>query len=135
MAFVLDNSIVTAWYFENQATAYSDRVLKRMAADIAHVPALWPLEFSNVLRKAISGKNITEARAREIIAQNDHWTILVDSATPRPGDILSLSLAYGLSSYDAAYLDLAVRLRLPIATKDSALCAAAVAAGVGVLKP
>jgi len=135
MPFVLDNSVVTAWYFENQATAYSDGVLKLMAGDVAHVPALWSLEFSNVLRKAIAGKNITEARAREIIAQNDRWTILVDTDAPRPGDILSLSLAYGLSSYDAAYLDLAIRLHLPIAAKDGALRAAAVAAGVGVFEP
>ncbi|MDD5176063.1 MAG: type II toxin-antitoxin system VapC family toxin [Sterolibacterium sp.] len=135
MPFVLDNSVVTAWYFENQATAYTDGVLKLMAGDVAHVPALWPLEFSNVLRKAIGGKNITEARAREIIAQNDRWSILVDTTAPIPGDILSLSLAYGLSSYDAAYLDLAIRLRLPIATKDGALRAAAVAASVGVFKP
>lgn len=135
MPFVLDNSVVTAWYFENQATAYSDGVLKLMAGDVAHVPSLWPLEFSNILRKAISGKNITEARAREIIAQNDRWTILVDTAAPKPGDILSLSLAYGLSSYDAAYLDLAIRLHLPIAAKDGALRSAAVAAGVGVFEP
>ena len=135
MPFVLDNSVVTAWYFENQATAYSDGVLQLMGGEVTHVPALWPLEFSNVLRKAISGKNISETRAREIIAQNDRWKILVDSTVPRPGDILSLSLAYGLSSYDAAYLELAIRLNLPIAAKDGALRAAAVAAGVGVFAP
>lgn len=135
MPFVLDNSVVTAWYFENQATAYSDGVLKLMGSEVAHVPALWPLEFSNVLRKAIAGKNITEARAREIIAQNDRWKIVVDTTPPKPGDILSLSLAYGLSSYDAAYLDLAIRLHLPIATKDEALCAAATAAGIRVFTP
>ena len=76
-----------------------------------------------------------EPRAREIIAQNDRWKILVDTTVPKPGDILSLSLAYGLSSYDAAYLDLAIRLHLPIAAKDGALRAAAVAAGVGVFAP
>lgn len=135
MPFVLDNSVVTAWYFENQATAYSDGVLQRMGGDVAHVPALRPLEFSNVMRKSISGKNISETRAREIIAQNERWKILVDSTVPRTGDILSLSLAYGLSSYDAAYLDLAIRLHLPIAAKDGALRAAAVAAGVGVFAP
>jgi predicted nucleic acid-binding protein len=135
MPFVLDNSVVTAWYFENQATAYSDGVLKLMGGDAAHVPALWPLEFSNVLRKAIGAKNISEARAREILAQNDRWKILIDPTVPKPSDILSLSLAYGLSSYDAAYLDLAIRLNLPIAAKDGALCAAAMAAGVGVFTP
>ena len=134
MPFVLDNSVVTAWYFENQATNYSDGVLKLISQDVAHVPSLWPLEFSNVLRKSVSSKRITEARAREIIAQNSRWTIMVDASAPDPGDILSLSLAYGLSSYDAAYLDLAIRLRLSVATKDEALQQAAKAAGIGIVE-
>lgn len=134
MPFVLDNSVAIGWYFENQATAYTDGVLKLMARDVAHVPPLWPLEFANVLRKAIAWRKITEARAHEIIAQNERWTILVDATQPKPGDILSLSLAYGLSSYDAAYLDLAMRLRLSIAAKDGALLIAAKAAGVGVVE-
>jgi predicted nucleic acid-binding protein len=134
MPFVLDNSVAIGWYFENQATAYTDGVLKLMARDVAHVPPLWPLEFANVLRKAIAWRKITEARAHEIIAQNERWTIKVDATQPKPGDILSLSLAYGLSSYDAAYLDLAMRLRLPIAAKDGALLIAAKAAGVGVVE-
>lgn len=135
MPFVLDNSVVTAWYFENQATPYSDGILQLMGRETAYVPALWPLEFSNVLRKAIGGKNITEARAREIIAQNARWKIVVDTVSAKPGDLLSLALAYGLSSYDAAYLDLAIRLQLPIAAKDGALCSAARAAGVGHFRP
>jgi predicted nucleic acid-binding protein len=134
MPFVLDNSVAIGWYFENQATAYTDGVLKLMARDVAHVPPLWPLEFANVLRKAIAWRRITEARAREIIAQNERWTILVDATQPRPGHLLSLCLAYGLSSYDAACLDLAMRLRLPIAAKDGALVIAAKAAGVGVVQ-
>ena len=134
MPFVLDNSIVCAWYFEDQATRYSDAVLKLVSRDAAYVPALWPLEFSNVLRKFVQAKKIPEARAREIIAQNQRWKIIVDTAAPSPGDILSLSLAYGLSSYDAAYLDLALHLKMPIATKDDTLRAAAKAAGVGVVK-
>ena len=133
MPFVLDNSVAIGWYFENQATADTDGVLKLMARDVAHVPPLWPLEFANVLRKAIAWRKITEARAHEIIAQNERWTILVDATESKPGDILSLSLAYGLSSYDEAYLDLAMRLRLPIAAKDGALLNAAKAAGVGVM--
>ena len=133
MPFVLDNSVVIGWYFENQATSYTDGVLKLIVRNAAHVPSLWPLEFANVLRKAIALKRINEARAREIIAQNERWTIRVDTMEPKPRDILSLSLAYGLSSYDAAYLDLAIRLRLPIAAKDGALLNAARAAGIGVV--
>jgi predicted nucleic acid-binding protein len=134
MPFVLDNSVAIGWYFENQATAYTDGVLKLMSRDVAHVPPLWPLEFANVLRKAIALRKITEARAHEIIAQNERWTIVVDATISKPGYLLSLSMAYGLSSYDAAYLDLAMRLRLPISAKDGALLNAAKAAGVGVVQ-
>ena len=134
MPFVLDNSVVIGWYFENQATAYGDGVLKLMTGDAAHVPSLWPLEFANVLRKAIAWKNITEARAREIIAQNRRLKIVAYATASEPDEILSLSLAYGLSSYDAAYLALAIRLKLSIAAKDGALRGAAGAAGVGVVE-
>ena len=60
--------------------------------------------------------------------------IIVDRDTAGPAAILSLALRYDLTSYDAAYLELALRLRLPIATQDAALMGAARAAGVGVLK-
>lgn len=73
MPFVLDNSIVTAWYFADQAARYSDAVLKLISRDMAHTPSLWPLEFSNVLRKFIHLKKISGARAREIITQNQRW--------------------------------------------------------------
>lgn len=53
MAFVVDNSVVMGWYFESQATDYTDRVLDRLSGENAHVLGLWVLEFSNVLRKAI----------------------------------------------------------------------------------
>ncbi|OHC62901.1 MAG: hypothetical protein A3H93_08455 [Rhodocyclales bacterium RIFCSPLOWO2_02_FULL_63_24] len=135
MSFVVDNSVVIGWHLSGQATDYTDAVLDKLANDVAHVPALWPLEFSNVVRKALTGKKITEERAREIMQIQAGLSLIVHADVPDPAENMALALRYNLSSYDAAYLDLALRLRLPIAAVDGALRDAAVAAGVGVCEP
>jgi len=135
MSFVVDNSVVVGWHLSNQATAYSDAVLNAMCNHTAHVPALWVLEFANVIRKALLAKKITEKRCREILQIQQGLTLTVHGETSDPAQNMALALRYQLSSYDAAYLDLALRLRLPVASSDGALCAAAVAAGVGVYAP
>jgi len=133
MPFVVDNSVVAAWFFPGQATDYSDSVLDRLKADTAHVPALWVLEFSNVLRKAIMGRKLATETALEIIAEAEKLPLSVDYTATATAVNLELAIQHGLSSYDAAYLDLAIRLGLPIATKDDALHDAALRAGVGVV--
>ncbi|KAF0102963.1 MAG: hypothetical protein FD187_1750 [bacterium] len=134
MPFVVDNSVVAAWFFPGQATDYTDSVLDRLKTDTAHVPALWVLEFSNVLRKAIMGRKLATETALDIIAEAERLPLSVDYTSNSQGANLELALRYGLSSYDAAYLDLAIRLGLPIATKDAALLDAADKAGVGVVQ-
>lgn len=135
MPFVVDNSVVTGWHLNSQATAYTDAMLDKLVSDVAHVPALWPLEFSNVVRKALTAKKITEERAREIMQIQAGLSLIVHADVPDPAENMALALRYNLSSYDAAYLDLALRLRLPVAAVDGALRDAAVAAGVGVFEP
>ena len=135
MPFVVDNSVVVAWHLGNQATPYSDAVLNALAGDAGHVPALWSLEFSNVIRRAMVAGKITEERAREIMQIQSRLELTIHGDIAIPAENLALALRYRLSSYDAAYLDLALRLRLPVATTDSALHDAAVAAGVGVFLP
>lgn len=130
MAFVVDNSVVVGWYFESQATAYTDQVLDRLTGENAHVPGLWVLEFSNVLRKAKQSEKLDAERTDEIIELLSGLPIAVDYTPVNITNNLKLAMKYGLSSYDAAYLELAIRLRLPIATKDDALAAAATRAGV-----
>lgn len=110
-------------------------MLDKLAGDVAHVPALWPLEFSNVVRKALTGKKITEERVREIMQIQSGLSLIVHGDVPDPAENMALALRYNLGSYDAAYLDLALRLRLPVAAVDGALRDAAVDAGVGVFKP
>ena len=131
MPFVLDNSVVSGWFLENQATAYTDAVAQRLRADRACVPALWELEFTNVLRTACVRQRLDAQRAQAIVAQVGALPIEVDRHPVAPSELLALALRFGLSTYDAAYLELALRRQCPVATQDDAMRLAALAAGVG----
>ena len=131
MPFVLDNSVVAGWFLENQATAYTDAIAHRLRDDRAHVPALWELEFTNVLRTACVRQRLDAQRAQAVVAQIGALPIEVDRHPVARSELLALALRFGLSSYDAAYLELALRLQCPVATQDDAMRLAALAAGVG----
>jgi hypothetical protein len=75
-----------------QATAYTDAMLDKLANDVAHVPALLPLEFSNVVRKVLTGKKITEERAREIMQTQAGLALIVHAAVPDPAENMALAL-------------------------------------------
>ncbi|MDX5444716.1 MAG: type II toxin-antitoxin system VapC family toxin [Zoogloeaceae bacterium] len=134
MPFVLDNSVVAGWFLEDQATPYLDAIAARLEEDRAVVPALWQLEFAKVLRTACKRNRIAAAQAQQVIEQICSLPIEIDPETPGPAELLALALRYDLSSYDAAYLELALRLQLPIATKDAALRQAATVAGAGSIE-
>jgi predicted nucleic acid-binding protein len=134
MAFVVDNSVVCGWFIGNQTTDYTEAVASRLLDEKAHAPALWQLEFANVLRSACKRGALDALGAHEVIEQIAALPIMVDRETPGPAAILTLALRYDLTSYDAAYLELALRLQLPIATRDAALMEAARAAGIGLFK-
>lgn len=131
MPFVLDNSVVSGWYLANQSTDYTSAVGRRLREDTAHVPGIWALEFTNVLRTACLRQRMLAEQAQQVIAQIGKLPIVVDRELVQTSHILSLSLRFGLSSYDAAYLELALRLQCPIATLDAELKEAAIACGVG----
>jgi predicted nucleic acid-binding protein len=133
MPFVIDNSISSGWFIRNQATPYSETIAVRLQDDRAVAPPIWELEFANVLRTACLRKALTAQTAQEVAARIASLPIDVDRQAVRPAELLSLALRYGLTSYDAAYLELALRRQLPIATLDAALCEAAMACGVGVV--
>lgn len=131
MPFVLDNSVVTGWYLPDQSNAYSSAIAKRLESDRALVPPLWQMELANMLRTACTKGKLPIAQAREILDTLGQLPIEVD-AGPIPGQrqLFELAMRYSLSSYDAAYLELAMRHGLSIATLDSDLKLAAAAAGV-----
>ena len=134
MAFVLDNSVVTGWYLPSQATGYSDAVATRLEVEKALVPALWQLELANVLRTACTKGRLTQAQARQILDTLNQLPIEVDTAAaPGQRQLFELAMRYNLSSYDAAYLELAMRHGLPLATQDEQLKLAATAAGVDLV--
>lgn len=135
MPLVLDNSVVGGWLLANQATPYTEAIAQRLLDDRAVAPALLRLEYSNVLRSACKRNRITAQQAQEAIAQLAALPVDIDNEPPDAGQLLALALRYDLTSYDAAYLDLALRRQLPIATQDAALAQAARIAGVGVVEP
>ncbi|MFM7269084.1 MAG: type II toxin-antitoxin system VapC family toxin [Cyanobium sp.] len=131
--FVLDNSVLCGWFLANQAIPYSDGVARQLPERDAHAPWLLQLEFTNVLRTACRRGSLTVVAAREIVDQVALLPIRIDPTPPPPATLLSLALRFQLTSYDAAYLELALRRQLPIATRDAELAEAAWAAGLGVL--
>ena len=134
MPFVLDNSVVTGWYVTDQASDYTRAVALRLTQDRALVPALWQLELANVLKTVCTRGKLSQQQGREILDALAELPIDIDSG-PAPGQrqLFELAMRYQLSSYDAAYLELAMRHGLPIATQDAALRAAAQLAGVAIV--
>lgn len=135
MPFVVDNSVVCGWFIANQSTPYTEAVASHLLDDQAIAPPLWHLEFANVLRTACKRGTLNAQSAHEVISQMAELPVSLDRESPGPGALLSLALRYDLTSYDATYLELALRLQLPIATQDAALMEAARASGVGVFVP
>lgn len=134
MPFVLDTSVVSGWYLENQATAYTESIAERLQVDRGLLPAIWELELVNVLRTACVRQRITAEAAQRVVAQLRSLPIEVDREPVPCSELLALALRFGLSSYDAAYLELALRCQVPIATQDESLRGAALAAGVGIVE-
>jgi len=134
--FVLDNSIVMAWSFEDEVNEYADAVLERLADSRAVVPVLWPLEVANALLMGERRKRSTEAETIKWTGILASLPIAVDDKTNSHAwtDTLNLARGHDLSAYDAAYLELAIRRGLPLATIDRKLRTAAEAAGVALLE-
>jgi len=129
-AFVLDNSVAMRWLLASNKPSdqlYADSVLKSLVDAEAVVPNLWHLEAANVLLSATSRKDIEISAIERFTAQLEDLPITVDTLTANQvfGRTMSLAKAYRLSSYDAAYLELALRQGLPIATLDKDLLKAA----------
>ena len=124
------------WCFESGAHHYADSVLNRLATgDTAMVPVLWFYEASAVLSRAQTIGTLAASKATAFITELKSLNIIADDAGVARvlTDVHRLALSYRLTSYDAAYLELATRLNLPLATLDDELLRAAGAAGILVL--
>jgi predicted nucleic acid-binding protein len=135
--FVLDCSLAVAWFFEDEANAYAQAVEDSLTTASAIVPSLWPLEVANALLVGERRKRATEAKVTTFLGLLKSLPIVTDDETAIHAWHGSIQLARirQLSVYDAAYLELAIRLALPLATLDDRLKAAANAAGVADYVP
>lgn len=132
MSLVIDSSMTLSWYFEDERTAGRIAVLNQVAYVGAVVPALWRLEVLSGLQVAVRRGRITVEYRDASIADLRALSIEIDPGTNRQAwsGTLRLCDRFALTPYDAAYLELALRRQLPLATLDSELARAARAQNV-----
>lgn len=126
-ALVLDASVALSWCFIDEASAETDELMRLVERSGAIVPQLWHLEVANILRIAEKRGRISREDLDDRLRFLSSLPIRTDSATHELAwsDILPLARAEGLTTYDAAYLELALLLALPLATRDRDLRLAA----------
>ncbi|MEO8143421.1 MAG: type II toxin-antitoxin system VapC family toxin [Betaproteobacteria bacterium] len=130
MAFVVDNSVVVAWFIASQANAGTEALLGRAAGEDVRVPVIWPAEFAAALLTLSHRRRLQPARLPAILDEIDQLDFIHDSAPPTTRSPVAIARRHALSAYDACYLELALRLRLPLAARDAPLRRAAERAGV-----
>jgi predicted nucleic acid-binding protein len=132
---VIDASSVLAWCFDDEGGPEADALIDRVVAEGAVVPGLWPLEIANGLVSGERRGRIKRAESATFVAMIEELPIDADPATGVRAlhETISLARDHRLSAYDAAYLELAMRLGLPLATGDRSLSAAAQRVGVAVI--
>lgn len=132
---VLDASMAIAWMFDDERTDATAGALRRVVAEGALVPSLWRLEVANVLRNAVRRGRCDEQYADRSLDRLERYPITIDDETNAHawGATLTLAREAGLTLYDAAYLELAMRSGLELASCDRALIAAAEMRGVETL--
>jgi predicted nucleic acid-binding protein len=135
MSFVIDSSVAAAWCFRDEATEYTEKLLDAVSGFTdAMAPRLWAYEVRNSVLTAVRRKRISRLDAEEFLQLLPDLRIRLTD--PLSYDkLFELAERHGLTVYDAAYLDLALREGLPLATLDGALIRAAANAGVAVFQP
>ncbi|MGA7743837.1 MAG: type II toxin-antitoxin system VapC family toxin [Polyangia bacterium] len=136
MEFVLDCSATLPWLFASEATPATNRLLDQLSRGAkAWVPTLWHLEVGNVLLGAQRRGRMDKAGIEKFFASLAVYDIEVDSETAALAwsKTFALGEAFGLTMYDAAYLELALRRGVPLASLDGTLVAAMKKAGGQVL--
>jgi predicted nucleic acid-binding protein len=135
VSLVLDSSITVAWLYREDATKSVDDIFENLIEASAWVPALWHLEVANVLQIGMRRHRHGADFRDRVLSDLSELPIHVDPETDRQawGATVRLAERHGLTVYDAAYLELALRRRLPLATLDRDLRSAASAEKVELL--
>ena len=132
---VADASIILSWAYRETNVHLAEPVLRLIASRGAIVPAIWPMEIANSLELSLLRKRISPEQYWPLLAAIRELDIQVEALVEDRiwDEVASLARRHQLTIYDAQYLETAHRLKLPLATFDNALIAAARAEGVAVL--
>jgi len=130
----VDASVALAWCFPDESSEEAGGVLVKLKGQTILVPAVWVLEISNALLVGERQKRLRQLEISRFVGLLGGLSVLQDSQTVSESVVKILPLArdYGLSAYDAAYLELAIRHNAPMATLDGSLHKAARKAGVPI---
>jgi predicted nucleic acid-binding protein len=133
--YVLDCSLTMCWAFTDEATPATDELLVAAESSELVVPSIWFMEVGNALNMAQRRNRVTKAQADLFVSKLLSFNVVLDLAPAHRSltHLRPLAQQHNLTVYDAAYLDLAIRLALPLATQDAKLRAAAAAAGVAMV--
>ncbi|MFZ0708098.1 MAG: type II toxin-antitoxin system VapC family toxin [Candidatus Korobacteraceae bacterium] len=137
MPLIVDASVALAWALPDESSVYADAVLAVAAVDGLRVPDLWAREVANGLAVAYLRKRITPADEKTFLVALSHLNIDVEQsaiALTVVRDGTAAAMRYGLTAYDAAYLDLAMRENLTLATLDTAMRKAAQQSGITIFQ-
>ena len=137
MSLVVDASVALAWALPDESSPYADAVLAVVEQDGLRVPELWARELANGLAVAYLRKRITSADESAFLLALSYLSIDVEESVPAVTAVrngTAAAMRHGLTAYDAAYVDLAVRENLTLATLDTAMRKAAEAAGVKIFQ-
>ncbi len=135
MAFVVDASVTLPWFLVDERTAFTDSLLDAINRIEYWAPSVWRLEVPNALLVAEKKRRIDRARRLEALDQASRLRVKVDPALPDMQAISAVAERRQLSTYDAAYLELAMRQGFGLITLDRQLAQAALAEGVAVQSP
>jgi predicted nucleic acid-binding protein len=135
VSFVVDSSIAAPWLLADERTPETDALARRLAVEGGVAPALWRFEVGSLLALGVKRARLTAQAARAQLRRATRFPVEIEQAPgPAVADaIWGLGRTHELTYYDAAYLELAIRRSLPLATLDKALIAACARAGVSRL--
>ena len=135
MSIVLDSSAALSWLFDDEENETSSAILEAVVEQGAIAPTLWRYEVGNALEMAVRRNRITPAYRERSLARLDQLGVRIDADAEQLiwSTTVPLASRTGLTVYDASYLELALRLQLPLATLDAQLQKAAISEGLTVL--
>lgn len=133
---VVDASVALAWGFPDEGSVYADEVLEGLKEQAIVVPALWAVEIANALLVGERRKRLHQAQIRRFVTLLEGLPVVQDaqSVGTTVTSLLPLAREHKLSAYDTAYLDLAIREGLPLATLDKSLKRAATKSGISIYR-